>query len=243
MIPINSLTLRYGIGCFETLKVSADGHVFFLDEHLERLAFGAQICKLSIPAFDELKQQVLDFCAKNYKPMLRVLRIVLTMEDGVTCFIEDYFENTNPLKLQIAIDWRIDSESPLNAFKSFNYLKNHLAWMQAHNDGFDDAVLLNEKKHIVESSRSNLFFQDANGAWCTPVLESGCLPGIVRGHLIKHLKAHETIIFEADLASFVSCLATNSLIEARNVGLIDNYRFEELDLSEIKSCLKALSKT
>lgn len=243
MIPINSLTLRYGIGCFETIKVYEDGSIAFLDEHLQRLAFGAKICRLQLSSLEELKSEVQKFCNKNFKPNLRVLRTIATQEEGFNCFIEDYFENTNPLKLQISEVWRIDSESPLNGFKSFNYLKNHLAWLKAHEDGFDDAILLNERKQIVESTRSNLFFQNKDHSWITPTLEAGCLPGIVRRHLMGFLGAKEECITEKDLSNFKACFATNSLIEARNIERIDNYQFKELDLKEIKAHLRNISKS
>lgn len=243
MIPINSLTLRYGIGCFETIKVYEDGSIAFLDEHLQRLAFGAKICRLQLTSPEELRQEVQVFCNKNFQPNLRVLRIIVSNEEGVNSFIEDYFDNLSPLKLTISKVWRIDSESPLNTFKSFNYLKNHLAWLKAHEEGFDDAVLLNEKKQIVESTRSNLFFQKKDRSWITPTIESGCLPGIVRRHLMGFLGAKEESISEKDLSDFEACFATNSLIEARNIQRIDNYQFKELDLSEIRTYLRNISKS
>ncbi len=227
-IDINSITLRFGIGCFETLKINRESEICFLAEHLERLKFGIKTCNLSCPADQEIYYQLNEFINKQNleKQRTYILRLIFTPEYGLDFCIDEYIENKNPAKLMISKSWFINSKCSLNKFKSFNYLKNHLAYQEALKDGFDDAVLLNEKGEICETTKANLFFCDYAGIWFTPSLESGCLPGIIRKSLINSLKAQEITILPAELKNFKLALMTNSLIETKNIEYINEMKFE-----------------
>ena len=227
-IDINSITLRFGIGCFETLKINEKGLICFLHEHLERLKLGIKTCNLNCPSDQEINTQLTEFINKQnlQKQKNYILRLIFTAEYGLDLSLNEYIENKNPSKLTISQNWFINSKCNLNKFKSFNYLKNHLAYQEAVNSGFDDAILLNEKGEICETTRANLFFCDYNENWFTPALESGCLPGIIRKSLINSLKAQEIKIMPADLQKFKLALMSNSLIESRNIEYINEIKFE-----------------
>lgn len=237
-ISLDSPTLRYGIGCFETLKVFPEMvngfKVAFLNEHIERLIYGASVCRLKCPPKAEIAQQVFSFLQNNASNRTLVLRLTLTEESGLHLAIQPYVERSQNIKMQISKDWFIESRSPLNKFKSFNYLKNHLAFMQAQQQGFDDAILLNETGQIAESSRANVFFLTCDNTWITPNLLSGCLPGIIRKVLISFLAAQEVQISPNDIVNFKSALAVNSLVEVQNIIQINETKLESLNLTEMK---------
>jgi branched-subunit amino acid aminotransferase/4-amino-4-deoxychorismate lyase len=221
MIISDSTTLRYGIGCFETILVNKE-KIFHLQAHLERLLGGAKVC--GIPEFDIrlAKNKVEDFVNVNNPQSESILRLILTPEKGLEMFITEYKREKKILKLTISKAWRIDSSSPLNGFKSFNYLKNHLAHKEALNEGFDDAVLLNERGEVCETTRANIFFLGHDDKWVTPPLSSGCLPGIMRAELIKELDAAEKTIYTSQLESdFKDCFVCNSVILRQEVQRIN----------------------
>ncbi|MDJ0625326.1 MAG: aminotransferase class IV [Candidatus Caenarcaniphilales bacterium] len=269
MIPIDSETLRYGLGCFETIKVYPKRKIAFLDEHIERLLYGIQVLNLeeclysnqatlennknldknngSINWFETKEifiKQTQSFVEETNSQKCfeapQILRLIFTKETGLQCFLIAYKEKNSFLKLMISNLWRVDSECPLNQIKSFNYLKNYFAHAEAKKAGFDDSILLNEKGEIVEASKANIFFRSKDGDWLTPSLESGCLPGIIRGKLIRLLNAKEEIINANSFERFESCFVCNSLIELQKISSINDYQFRDFNTSNIKKSLRNL---
>jgi branched-chain amino acid aminotransferase len=55
---------------------------------------------------------------------------------------------------------------------------------RAHVEGFDEALLLNERGQLAECTSANIFFV-RGGKVLTPPLASGCLPGITREILLE----------------------------------------------------------
>ena len=76
---------------------------------------------------------------------------------------------------------------PVGIFSASRYAGTKmLSWVphaavleRAHADGFDDAVLLNEKGQLAECTSANIFLA-REGKALTPPLSSGCLAGITR---------------------------------------------------------------
>ncbi len=235
-INLESKTLRNGIGCFETIKVLPPTNALFLEEHIERLLLAIDICKIKLDlGFDEIKEKVNNFLKNKKFNSIQVLRLIITQEQGLYIFCEDYIDNMpKSLKLKLGNKWKIESTNPLNKIKSFNYLKNHLAYEEALSEGFDDYIFINEKNEIVETTKANIFFLNKNNKWLTPSLESGCLAGIIRKKLIKELNAEEITIKENNLKDFIGGLITNSLIESKKIKSIsienkESYSFKTKD--------------
>jgi branched-chain amino acid aminotransferase len=240
-ISLDSPTLRFGIGCFETIKVLPQKNSFkaaFLPEHIERLIHAAKVCRLDCPSKEEIESQVISFLENKVSTQMQVLRLILTKECGLYCSVEPFSQRANSITVQTSRDWIIESSSPLNKFKSFNYLKNYLACLKAQEEGFNDVLLLNEKKEIAELTKANLFFLTQDNRWITPEVSSGCLPGITRKVLIPILKAQEDVIHHSNLNSFKSVIAVNSLIGAQNITQIDDIKFEIIDVTKLNSQLE-----
>ena len=58
------------------------------------------------------------------------------------------------------------------------------AWQAAEALGGFDMLFVNERGEVTEGGRSNLFVK-LDGQWVTPPLESGVLPGVMRGVLLS----------------------------------------------------------
>ena len=106
-IDINSITLRFGIGCFETLKINEKGLICFLHEHLERLKLGIKTCNLNCPSDQEINTQLTEFINKQnlQKQKNYILRLIFTAEYGLDLSLNEYIENKNPSKLTISQNW------------------------------------------------------------------------------------------------------------------------------------------
>ncbi|MCD4779860.1 MAG: aminotransferase class IV [Candidatus Omnitrophica bacterium] len=68
---------------------------------------------------------------------------------------------------------------PYTHLKILQYHCFRLSLMEARDQGYDEGILLNNKKEVVESSRGNIFYY-LKGELKTPAIKSGCINGITR---------------------------------------------------------------
>src|SRR4029077_13382705 len=74
--------------------------------------------------------------------------------------------------------------SPLAGVKVTSWLNNVWNLYEAQQDGFDEAVLLNERGEVAECTAANIFCA-RGGRVFTPPLSSGCLEGVTRSILLE----------------------------------------------------------
>jgi branched-subunit amino acid aminotransferase/4-amino-4-deoxychorismate lyase len=112
---------------------------------------------------------------------------------------------------------RRNSQSGLSRLKSANYLDSMLARQEAREAGVDEAVCLNDKGLLAESSMSNIFLV-SDGMLKTPGEENGILPGITRQVVLElavqlNIKASKQDILSEDIYQAQEAFLTNSLME------------------------------
>ena len=245
-LSFEALSLRYGWGCFETIKIKPPNIPLFLDEHLERLLLGCSICRIQMSTAEIMKSNILNFLGDKAYDEAKILRLIGTYENGLNFFVSDLISNNLPqlaLRLKLENKWKILSDSPLNAFKSCNYLNRYIPALAAKDEGFDDILLINEKNEICETSKANIYFLDHSDNWFTPAEGSGCIPGIIRKILLEKLLVKEISLKYQDLSDFKACFVSNSLIGIQsvssiNLGLDDNSNSLGLIRFDILSFLK-----
>lgn len=85
--------------------------------------------------------------------------------------------------------------SPLAGVKTISWLNSVWAVAEAHREGFDEVVLLNERGEVSECTAANIFAVKAEKV-ITPPLSSGCLEGVTRGVLMEIAGEANTAIIE-----------------------------------------------
>ena len=108
------------------------------------------------------------------------------------------------------------ANSRLANTKSLDYKIFYDAYHKARTKGFDEALLINQRGHVFEASRANVFMV-SNGKLITPPLSSGCLNGITRQKVIKLARKSGIPVLEqnitpAMLKSATAAFLTNSLL-------------------------------
>jgi branched-chain amino acid aminotransferase len=104
--------------------------------------------------------------------------------------------------------------SPYSRTKVLSWAFN-LNWYQAaHERGFDEVILLNEREEVSECTSANIYAAFGNDVY-TPPLESGCLPGITREILLTDLlvpgvRVQERTLTLADLVNADEVFVTSS---------------------------------
>ena len=83
-------------------------------------------------------------------------------------------------------------------------------WLRAHPDHFD-LIFGNTAGDLCEGSRSTIYVRDAAGAWLTPPLASGLLPGVKRQALLDEGAVREARLSLADLRQAPALRVSNAL--------------------------------
>jgi branched-chain amino acid aminotransferase len=77
---------------------------------------------------------------------------------------------------------RVDATT--HQVKSLNYLNSILAKLEAINAGADDAVMLDDRGFVAETTSTNIFMV-RDGVIATPPPTTGILPGITRAFVMR----------------------------------------------------------
>lgn len=83
-------------------------------------------------------------------------------------------------------------------------------WLQGH-PGHFDLVFGNAAGDLCEGSRCTIYIQDTRGAWLTPPLANGLLPGVRRRALLDEGLAREARLSLADLRQAPALRVSNAL--------------------------------
>jgi branched-chain amino acid aminotransferase len=186
--------LMNGWGVFSTLRV-ADGVPFAFERHWERMHRDAGKMRIPFPADrEEVRGQLLRLIEANaaWNATLRVMVVRnkgglfegpdQTRDFDVLAFTKDLNPWGNSVRLAIKPNARY-SANEFSGCKILSWSQNLTWYEEAHERGFDEAILLNERGEVSECTSANVFAATA-GEVVTPPLSSGCLPGVTRELLL-----------------------------------------------------------
>ena len=197
--------LAYGDALFETMK-TLNGKILFWEDHYFRLMASMRILRMEIPmAFtpEFLEAQILELLTyhSSDSDSFRIKFMVFRNEGGfytpqtndVTYFIsvnsldaDLYLLDTTEYKVELFKDFYV-TPGLLSTLKTNNKVLNVLGSVYAKENQYDNCLLLNTNKSIVEALNGNLFLVKGNSIK-TPPLEDGCLKGIMRKQVLETLK-------------------------------------------------------
>lgn len=238
IIPIELATISvldrgflYGDGVFESLR-TFNRRPFLLDEHIKRLLLGAKLLKIkAVPSNKQLKTAVLKTVAVNqFKESY--IKIIISRGEAkghgldpsnstgqptviVLCEESKPYPNTLYEKgWNVIISKIIRPSVPTSKIKSLCYVDNLLAMAEAKQAGADEALMLDEKGHVVEGTVSNIFLVK-HRELLTPPLAEPILQGITRGLVLKiaaqsAFKVTEKELSPKEIFKSDECFATMS---------------------------------
>ncbi|MFD2562003.1 aminotransferase class IV [Aquimarina rubra] len=210
----------YGDALFETIRVNA-GTILFWEDHYFRLMASMRILRMEIPMNftpEFLQQEILNLIEENSlsNSSVRVKIIVNRKEGGLyTPLVNtiDYCISVRPL----TSNFFTLSEEPyevtlfkdhyvapdlLSTLKSNNKLINVLGSVFAKENCFENCLLLNTNKMVIEALNGNLFLVKGNKIK-TPPVSDGCLKGVLRTQLLRIIeKLPEYELEEASISPF-----------------------------------------
>ncbi|MDA7550114.1 aminotransferase class IV [Flavobacteriaceae bacterium] len=243
-LSIKNRGLLYGDAVFETIK-GVNGQLFFWEDHYFRLMASMRILRMDIPMHfsmefleDEIKKTIR--AADFDKQSLRIKLYVNRKAGGkynptnheVDYFIElettgdpFYTFNEDRYEVELFKDHYMYANL-LATLKSNAKIINVLGSIYATENGYQNCLLLNDKKMVIEALQGNLFLVKGTTI-ITPPTSDGCLRGIIRKQLIEICKTlQEYKLEEKSISSFDLQKADELFITNVMIGIqpISNYR-------------------
>lgn len=234
----------YGDSVFESIRV-VNQKIFFWEDHYFRLMASMRIMRMEIPLHfspEFLENEILELVAANNlnRSPARIRFQVFRKEGGlytpstydigyvITAQVLDspfYLINNNPYEVELFKDHFLNS-GLLSTLKTNNRAINILGSIFATENDYQNCLLLNENKNIVEALNGNIFLVK-DKVIKTPPLSDGCLKGIMRGKIIEIIKLiPEFTMLEESISSFELQKADEMFITNVIVGLqpVTKYR-------------------
>lgn len=205
----NNRGFLFGDSIFETIKV-LDNKVLFLEDHYFRLMASMRICRMEIPmnfTMEYFESQILNLVqslktANSYRvrfsvyrdtegfylPKSRNLQFIVTaspLNSNLYVFGKENYE------VELYKDFYITKQL-LSTLKTNNKMLQIIGSIFADENGYDNCLVLNDEKNVVEALQSNLFMKTDN-VIVTPPVSDGCLNGIMRKQVLEILKRTEGI--------------------------------------------------
>jgi 4-amino-4-deoxychorismate lyase len=221
---------QYGDGCFETLA-AVNGRVRDIDDHLERLSFGARMLGIPEPDTRVLAEELAELAPDEGRAVLKVLYTRGSGGRGLAPPAEP-----QPTRVVLRAPWpdhppehwqegvrvrlcetrQIPGRSLDGRVKHLNQLNRITARMEWEGDDPAEGLLRDLDGRLLEGTVTNLFAV-RDGALLTPELGRSGLPGITRGRVLAlardaGLAAGEGELTPAELGKAEEVFLTNSII-------------------------------
>ena len=199
-----------GWGVFSTLRVW-DGVLFAFERHYERMRRDA--ARFHVPfelTAAELRVLLLSLVEAN-RARNATLRVAMVRNQG------GLFQDPQPLRACDLIAFTADisnwgdgvhlgyvpharySASPFAGAKITSWSENLTWYEEAHDRGFDEAILLNEHGQVSECTSANIFVIKGREVLTPALSTSGCLPGITRAILLEEIQVPQMTISEGEI--------------------------------------------
>lgn len=208
-LPVRTHAFLYGTSVFEGIRAYYNSeenqmYAFRVAEHYQRLINSAKVMWMNSPhSISEYCEITKELLKKNnykqdayirptlYKSSIKVGPTLTDNEDSFLIFTTpfgDYFESGRGLKLCVS-SWRRTSDNaiPPRAKVGGAYANAALIKTDAHEAGFDDAVVLSESGQVTEGSAMNIFLV-MNGKLVTSSVTDDILIGVTRNTVIELAK-------------------------------------------------------
>jgi len=133
-----------------------------------------------------------------YLPKTNAVEFIITAEPLENTL---YSFDVSPYEVELFKDFVVTKQL-LSTIKSNNRLVQITGSVFAHENGYNNCLLMNDEKNVVEALQSNLFMLIGNRL-TTPPVSDGCLNGIMRKQILAIAKKTEGLeVFEESISPF-----------------------------------------
>lgn len=237
IISIKNRGLNYGDALFETMNFQ-NGQILYWEDHYFRLMASMRMLRMEIPmnfTLDFLLEEIKKIAGEErcrikflvwrkeggkYLPDSREIEYAITKEE---LFSSHYVLNTSDNEIELYKDFHINS-GMLSTLKTTNKIIHVLGSIFAEENDYDNCLLLNENKNVVEALNANVFLVYGQSI-VTPPISDGCLNGVMRKNILKILENHKEF-----------------KVEERSVSPFELQRADEIFLTNVIQGIRPVSK-
>lgn len=203
--------LLNGWGVFSTIRV-CDGALFAFSRHWQRMQQDARRMHVPFPRDAEWMRDGLLQLVEANQAHNATLRVAVVRNHGglfeapgldrdfdLIAFTADMVKWPSAVRLGIKPHAR-HAASEFAGAKILSWAHNLTWYEEAHDRGFDEYLLLNERGEVCECTSANVFAIYGTEVW-TPPLDAGCLAGVTRAILLEEIGIPEITIGEKTLTT------------------------------------------
>ncbi len=256
----NNRGFLFGDAVFETLKI-VDKKVLFIEDHYFRLMASMRICRMEIPmnfTLEFFEEQILSLVNalaigesarvrmtvfRNseglYLPKSNAIGYIITAEKLTN---KEYLVTDAFYEVELYKDFYV-TKHLLSTLKTTNKMINVTGSIFAKENDYNNCILLNDDKNVVEALNGNIFMK-MNDIIVTPPISDGCLNGIMRKQLIalinktEGVKCIEKSISPFDLQKSDELFISNVI---KGIQPITKYRKKEFETTFSKALNEKLN--
>ena len=240
----NNRGFTLGDALYEDVKV-VNGVLYFWEEHYLRLMSSMRILRMEIPmnfTMEFLEKEIKDLIEANelqHQPAF--IRITVYRKHGPDLFQEEnevaylissekgdapfYTLSEEDYEVELYKDFYLNADM-LSTLSSSNRLLSVTGGIYARENGYQDCLLINASKNVVQALDGNLFLVKGKEVK-TPPLSDGCRNGIIRRKLLDILQKTEAYqVSEAAVSPFELQKADELFITSVRKGIqpVTKYR-------------------
>ncbi|OJG74858.1 D-amino-acid transaminase [Enterococcus quebecensis] len=240
-IDIEDRGYQYGDGLYEVVRVY-NGHLYMLEEHLNRLWSGAEKIRMTLPFSREelilnLKKLVKIEGINEGKLYFQVTRGIDSprnhalpdpekVKGVLTANIIPYERPVKKMETGLTVAVVPDTRWLHCDIKSLSLLGNVMSLDDARRKGFDDAVLVRDDK-VTEASAAN-FWVVKDGTLYTHPDGNLILSGITKMKILElarelNIPVKEEAVYEEELFTADECFVSGSLTEIVPVVKVNDH--------------------
>jgi len=258
--------LHYGTGIFEGIRGNWNEeqkqvYLFRLREHYERMQNGCRVLKLDIPYnIDELCQitvELIERCGFQEDVYIRPLAYKSSeslyvrlhdLESDFLAFVIPWGPYLHVDKAKCGVSsWRRPNDDMLPPQVKITgiYANSALAKTEAHDNGFDETIMLTQNGYVSEGSGENIFLV-IDGKLVTPATYSSILVGITRNTTIElarnelGIEVVERPIDRSELYLAEEAFLTGTAANITALNEVDHRQIGDGEIGEITKKLQKL---
>lgn len=232
MLKPGQLGLLAGWGVFTTLRIYR-GVPFEFERHWARMQRDAALIHIPFD-FDSVgvRRKLLELIAQN-ESFEASMRVCIVRSEGGVFGGPSLGNSSDLVAFSVPVkDWASTTAlsvtpqgrhaaSPFRGTKTLSWAHNLTMAETAHQAGFGETILLNERDEVAECTSANIFAVSDGQAY-TPPLESGPLPGVTREVMLEELEppVQERVLLLEDLYDAEEVFITSSTRELMPVERI-----------------------
>ena len=240
-----------GDGVWEGIRL-LNGHLVFLDEHLDRLYNGAKQLEINI-GYSKSELTDIIFKTLKFNNMQSDVHIRLIVSRGLkktpyqhpnanvgpsSIVIIPEYKKANKKINKIGISLKLVStkrgteytqDPRLNTLSKLNCI---IACIEAKNLGVDEGIMLDINDNVSTCNSTNFFIVKNNEIWTST--SQYCLPGITRNAIIELCKENQLQVYEKDFTINDVESSDEAFVTGTFAGVIPAVEINNMDISNGK---------